>query len=42
MSLISTGQRVKYSVKGDKVIVTLPKNLTKLSEGKALAFKFKK
>ncbi len=42
MTLISTGQRVKYTVKGNKVEVVLPKTLTKFAEGKALAFKFKK
>ncbi len=42
MTLLSTGQKVKYSVSGDKVVVTLPKGLTKLPEGNALAFKYKK
>ena len=40
MTLLATGRKVSYSVKGDTVTVTLPKGLK--AESLALQFRLKK
>ncbi len=42
MTLLATGQKVKYKVDGNKVIVSIPSTLKKLPLGKAIVFKYKK